>query len=61
MSFWLRKPVLKARSRLPPPGGTGEDAPVEVLEPRSRRWPKASRHRPTSEAIISVLLEFISS
>jgi hypothetical protein len=57
MSFWLRKPVLKARSRLPPPGGTGEDAPVEVLETRTRRRSKAARHRATSETIIAVLLE----
>jgi hypothetical protein len=51
------KPVLTARSRLPSAGGTGEDAPVEVLETHARRRPKASRHRPTSEAIIAMLLE----
>jgi hypothetical protein len=50
-------PVLTARSRLPSPGGAGEDAPVEVLETRMRSGPKASRHRLTSEAIIAVLLE----
>jgi hypothetical protein len=38
--------------------GTGEDAPVEVLETRTLRRPKASRHRLTPEAIIAVLLEF---
>jgi hypothetical protein len=42
---------------LPSPGGAGEDAPVEVLETRTRRRPKASRHRLTSEAIIAILLE----
>jgi hypothetical protein len=50
--------VLAARKRLPSPGGTGEDAPVEVLETRMRRRPTASRHRLTSETIIAVLLEF---
>jgi hypothetical protein len=43
---------------LPSPGGTGEDAPVEVLATRTRRRPKASHNRLTSEAIIAVLLEF---
>jgi hypothetical protein len=37
--------------------GNGEDAPVEVLETRTRRRP-ASHHRLTNEAIIAVLLEF---
>jgi hypothetical protein len=37
--------------------GTGEDAPVEVLETRMRRRPTPSRHRPTSGAIIAALLE----
>jgi hypothetical protein len=50
------KTVLTARSRLPSPGGTGEDAPVEMLEIRTR--PKASRHRLTSDATIAVLLEY---
>jgi hypothetical protein len=50
-------PVLAARSRLPSAGGTREDAPVEVLETRARRRPKALRHWPTSEAIIAMLLE----
>jgi hypothetical protein len=56
MSCWLRKPVLKARSRLPPPRGAGEDALVVVLETRTRRRPEALRRRPTSDAIIAVLL-----
>jgi hypothetical protein len=34
---------------------------VEVLETRARRRPKASRHRLTSEANITVLLEFTRS
>ena len=37
---------------------TGEDAPVEALETRTRRRPKSSRHRLTSEAIIAVPREF---
>jgi hypothetical protein len=39
-------------------GGTGEDAPVEVLETRMRRPPKVSRCRLTSDAIIAALFEF---
>jgi hypothetical protein len=34
---------------------------VDVLETRTRRRPKASRRRLTSEAIIAVLLEFTRS
>jgi hypothetical protein len=53
----FRQPRAYARSRLPSPGGTREDAPVEVLETRTRGRPKASRHRLTSDAIIAGLLE----
>lgn len=38
--------------------GNGEDAPVKVLESRSRSRPKTSHNPLTSEAIIAVRLEF---
>src|SRR6266545_6666858 len=50
--------ALTARSRLPSLAETGEDAPVEVLETRTRRRRKAPRHRPAPEAITVVLVEF---
>jgi hypothetical protein len=43
---------------LPSSPGTGEDAPVEVLETRTRRRRKASRHRSAPEAIAAVLVKF---
>jgi hypothetical protein len=37
--------------------GNGEDAPVEVLDTRTRERPEASGYQPTSEAVVAVLLE----
>jgi hypothetical protein len=38
--------------------GTGEDAPVEVPETRTRNEPDEARHRLTSEPMIAERLEF---
>jgi hypothetical protein len=52
----LDRPVVDSK-RLSYPAGTGEDAPVEVPDTRTRGGRTTSRHRPASEAINAVLVE----
>jgi hypothetical protein len=54
----FRRSGAYGSDHLPSPAETGEDAPVEVLETRTRRRRKAPRHRPAPEAITMVLVEF---